>query len=195
MGGMAAVDLDGDGSDELLVQVPDGVSIYDGAALEALVPTADPFTLAACTGFDESAAGAPLRAAVIPCAADDVRDVECSASYGEAVAAGDIDADGDLEVLVGDPMARVGGSDRAGAVHVVEVDPASWTVTEAATLSDASPETGQALGSSVAVLGDGTRAEPLVGAPGSGEVFEFLCSGVEGDRPNRDGLDGQCRPR
>jgi hypothetical protein len=170
---LAAADLDGDGNDELLYRSGAGdVGILDGAPIGALTGSgADPRPCA----FDEPFA-APLA-----CPTTGEYGIDCSEEYGTALAAGDLDLDGELEVLVGDPGATVSGEGRAGAVHVFKRDGTTWSRVGA--LFDASPGGGARMGASISVGLVGRRPEPFVGSAGSGEVFVFYCSGLDGDVP------------
>ena len=84
-------------------------------------------------------------------------------------------------MLVGDPGATVSGEGRAGAVHVFKRDGTTWSRVGA--LFDASPGGGARMGASISVGLVGRRPEPFVGSAGSGEVFVFYCSGLDGDVP------------
>ncbi|MDI7269981.1 MAG: hypothetical protein QME96_18475, partial [Myxococcota bacterium] len=192
---LAAGDIGDDGNDDLVVRSPDGLAVYSGADLEALTPTSDPHDPRPCARHDEPT-GVPARVLTIRCEDDRPRGVRCSERFGLALAIGNLDGDGAPEILAGDPHADVGGASRAGAVHIFRVTVgAPWTASRDATLSDAVPESGQRLGTSIALVAGGGRAEPFVGAPGSGEAFLFRCTGLVGDRPGAAGLDGRCLPR
>ncbi len=192
---LAAGDIDGDGNDDLVVRSPDGLAVYSGADLEALTPTSDPHAPPPCAWHD-APTDVPVRVLAIRCEDDRGSGVRCSERFGLALAVGDIDGARPSEILAGDPHADVAGAARAGAVHVFTVTVgAPWTASPAATFSDAVPEPGQRLGTSIALVAGGGRAEPFVGAPGSGEVFLFRCTGLVGDRPGAADLDGRCLPR
>jgi hypothetical protein len=170
---LAAADLDGDGNDELLYRSGAGdVGILDGAAIGALAGSdADPRP---CT-FDEPFT-TPLA-----CPTTGEFGITCSEEFGAALAAGDLDLDGVPEILVGDPGAQVSGASRAGAVHLFKRDGTAWTRVGA--LYDASPGADARMGTALAAAPIGRRPEPFVGAAGSGEVFIFYCSGLDGDVP------------
>lgn len=177
---LAAADLDDDGNDELLAQTATGVAIFEGTDLAAL----DTPVGTAC-----DLAPGPTT---LTCPTDGEFGIACSADFGAALATGDLDGDGALEILVGDPGAPVAGANRAGAVHVFARDGTGWRRTAA--LYDASPSAGARLGAAIAPGPVRGRIEPFVGAPGNGEVFVFYCSGLPGDAPNATGLDEYCRP-
>ncbi|MBN1774784.1 MAG: FG-GAP repeat protein [Deltaproteobacteria bacterium] len=177
---LLAADLDGDGNDELLAQAATGVLVFEGTDLAARGTA-----VATC----DLAPGPTLLA----CPTDAGDGVECSAEFGATLAAGDLDADGVPELLVGDPGARVSGTGRAGAVHVFVREATGWR--RAAALHDATPSADGRLGAALATGPVRGRVEPFVGAPGTGEVFVFYCSGLSGDAPNAPGLTETCRPR
>ena len=177
---LAAADLDGDGNDELLAQTAAGVAVFDGNDLAAL---------GTAVGSSCDLEPGPVTLVCPPGAEYGVR---CSADFGAALAVGDLDGDGTPEVLVGDPGAEVAGAGRAGAVHVFVRDGAGWR--RGAALYDAAPSAGQRLGTTLATGPVRGRTEPFVGSPGSGEVFVFYCSGLDGDAPYAPGLSRFCRP-
>jgi hypothetical protein len=109
---LAAGDLDGDGFSELAVGIP-SEDVAGQANAGAVV------VFSGGTGGLETRGGANLhqRRAVVegsPHAGD---------LFGKALALGDLDGDGDDELIVGVPGEAVGGADAAGQVHIFDGGP------------------------------------------------------------------------
>jgi hypothetical protein len=100
-----------------------------------------------------------------------------SSDFGAALAVGDFDRDQDGEVVVGAPGMSVRGESTAGAVFVYDVEgnaeQQTW-VLETRFISSA--ESGDRLGTSVAMIQQPDRDLLLAGAPGNGKAALFLCS-------------------
>jgi hypothetical protein len=186
-------DVDDDGLTDLVVGTDPGIQdraedvvIVLGSSIESLLPAAIP---------------PPVHPTVVPqsvpedvvvgCVDFDERDVSCGqpSRFGSSVAVGDLDADGDSELVVGAPGAKVGTRNSAGAVYVFDPDAPAVPL---AVLRDAMPEGGAHLGESVGVAHVTDRDEVVAGAPGTSELFVFFCSGVGDDNPN-DADGALCR--
>lgn len=163
----------GDGSDELFVSDGKTISIYDAGALASAPPTVD------CAGPPLGANGyvTGIRCAengsVTGCA-------YVTSGFGRSIAFGDVNGDGETELLVGAGTLDVAGTQGAGAVLVYHVDPTGeqTRLVEAKFLSSGS--SGDALGTSVAALRIGSRDVVAAGAPGLGSFFLFYCSSLGG---------------
>ena len=119
---------------------------------------------------------------------DDVRSLDCEgdcASFGDAIAVGDVTDDGRDEIVVGWPARASSGKSFSGAVAVYAHD----ATTAPEILTDSTPEADEELGRAVAVVPVGDRNEIAAGA--GGEILWFLCSGLVGDGPE---VGERCRP-
>jgi hypothetical protein len=107
------------------------------------------------------------------------------AGFGETLALGDLDADGDQDLLVGAPDSDVDGVAAAGAVFVFPATPSGFDEVHRSVLVDSHPDSNARLGAALSTVKTGLtstpRDEPVVGAPGANRVFVFLCSGIPGD--------------
>jgi hypothetical protein len=116
---------------------------------------------------------------------DDIEGCDVS-RFGETLAIGDLDGDGDGELAVGAPGMTVRGESNAGAVLVWDLEaPGEIEFTEAKFISSA--EENDQLGSSLVLPRVGERNIIAAGAPGNAKVALFYCStllpaGAEGDR-------------
>ncbi|MFK7989615.1 MAG: FG-GAP repeat protein [Sandaracinaceae bacterium] len=180
---VAIGDVDGDGRLDIAVGSGtgegrlDAVRVFSGADMPAV----------------ETCDGSWAPAVELPC--PELDGIDCRARFGVTLATGDLDADGQSEILVGAPDARVDGEDAAGAVFVFGGGSLSEMGSRASALTHSTPELGANLGASIAVApGVDGRSEPIVGAPGAERVYVFLCSAVDGDS---EGTTPQtrCQPR
>jgi hypothetical protein len=118
-----------------------------------------------------------------------IQGFDCAASgFGGDVAAGDLDGDSNLELIVGAPFATVDGASRAGTVFVFRGTATGPDATSTRALRFSSPEADDRLGTAVATAGSrlgsaSPRAEVVAGAPGREAIAVFLCSGLPGDDP------------
>jgi hypothetical protein len=173
---LLVADIVGDESPDLVAGGAGTVRIWDGDDLVAADPCGD------------------VRHADVQCADVPGRKVTCGVSFGASLAVGDINGDGDPELLVGDPAAKVDGVSRAGAAFVYGRNGAD-TLDGAplAALTDSVPEDGAELGRAVAVGPILGRGEAIVGS--NGEVFVFFCTGISDDRPGAGQLTDGCRQK
>ena len=159
---VAAGDVNNDGNDDVIVGAPEATVATVSSAGEAFVFLGPSFTVV--TTLSEPTP-------------------ELAARFGSSVAAGDVNNDGNADVIVGAHTAGFGGLSVDGEVFVF-LGPGFTTVT---TVSEPTPETGALFGRSVAagdVDNDG-NADLIVGADGAsvgvvtlaGEVFIFLGPG------------------
>ncbi|MFW5920511.1 MAG: integrin alpha, partial [Polyangiales bacterium] len=100
--------------------------------------------------------------------------------------AGDVDADGADELMIGAPTATVRDTADAGAVWVVPGSASGLDTDAANALFPSNPDEDARLGASLATVAThvGTpeqRDEPVAGAPGADEVLVFFCTGVGND--------------
>jgi len=162
----------GDSIPDLVVSDRAQVYVFDGAKLAALPPVPTDQDGYTCTlaALPESTLITSFGCGSTP------QTSECSsADFGAALALGDIDGDGDNEVIVGAPAMTVRGEHGAGAILTYDVD----------TIGDhelkdvrffAQGEGGDALGGSVAAVSIGNRDVIVGGAIRSGQVGLFYCS-------------------
>jgi hypothetical protein len=180
---LAAGDVDEDGVDDLAVADTNLVTVFSGAALAEL-PTAHSETcsLAALPPLAVVASfGCGSRLSLSGC--DD-------SQFGASLAIGDLDNDGDGEVVVGAPRMVTNGQGDAGAVLVYDAEgSAAHELSDVLYLSSA--ESGDLLGSSVATLPqDDKGALVVAGGPGRSKVAVFFCS----DLVDPEDREGRCAP-
>lgn len=173
---LASGPVTADDDDELVVADNTNVSVFDGSVLKQLPQTKSP---------DCSMASLPPGALITSFSCGTTPAVSgCAQSgFGTALAVGDLDGDGDGEVLVGAPHMTVRGKANAGAVLVYDVEGAKkYALTEVDFMSSA--ETNDELGTTLATplissnahSGVAYRNIIAAGAPGRDKTALFYCS-------------------
>jgi hypothetical protein len=159
--------LRGDKDDELVVSDDHIVYVFDAAQLSTLVPTED----GGCT------LGALPEASLISsftCGSTKNISGCDNSEFGAALGVGDLDGDGDGEVVVGAPAMTVRHNSRAGAVIMYDVESRDdFEFKDIAFI--ASAEADDELGRSLALPDIGDRQILAAGAPGNGKVALFYC--------------------
>ena len=162
---LAAGDVDGNGEDDLVVATETEVLVVRGAAVASLNQPGS------CSGVGASDTLATLRCRR-------TSDVDgCPGGFGDALAVGDIDGNGDGEVAVGAPGASVRGESSAGAVFVYDVNLNAKNpefVTEERYIASAG--SGDRLGSAITFAPQKGRHILVAGAPAGGKAAVFYCS-------------------
>jgi hypothetical protein len=155
---------------ELIVADFDKVSVLEVAPLAAL-PDA--------TGISCSLAALPAETLRNSFGCGSTQDTsDCSSSdFGVSLAVGDVDGDGDGEVLVGAPQMTVRGERGVGAVLVYDLDAPGDGALSDTRFSVPSKE-GDSIGGSVASASIGNRDVIVAGGPRSGKVSLFYCSSL-----------------
>jgi hypothetical protein len=177
-GVMTSGDLDGDGSDELLVSS----GLADGRSQAVDVWTVSQLIDAAPICHSDAP---PPPATLTP--GDGPLDIDCDegCDFGLALEVGEIATDDDgPEVIVGAPGARVDGKGQAGAVYVYRgadlLEPGA-EVEVAGRVAHSSPTSHLRFGGGLAVAPMAGRNELLVGETGKGRVVITYCTGVGED--------------
>jgi len=160
------------GDDSLVVSDDSVVYVFDATALSTMLPTA---------GADCSLGALPAGSLVTSFTCGSTKNIsDCESSeFGAALGVGDLDGDGDGEVVVGAPSMTVRHTSRAGAVIIYDVDPPEspkdhlYDFKDIAFLSSADAD--DQLGRSIALPNLGDRQVLAAGAPGGGKAAVFYC--------------------
>lgn len=165
--------VDEDYTQELVVSDDHLVYVFDGKQLAGMAPTDSP---------DCSLAALPEGTLVASFTCGSTKNISgCETSdFGRSLGVGDLDGDGDGEVVVGAPNMTVRHNNHGGAVLIYDVEtgkagaPANlYDLTDIAFISSA--EEDDQLGFSVALADLGTRDLLVAGAPGGGKTALFYC--------------------
>jgi hypothetical protein len=171
---LATGHVDKDDTDDLVIADDTFVTVISGKALAGLRPATD---------ITCSLAALPPDAVIasFSCGSRD-NIAGCPGGFGMSLAVGDLDGDGDGEVLVGAPGLSIRGTGSAGAVLVYDVEGKTpEAVTDTLFLS--SQESKDALGSSLVAAHLDGRDVVVAGAPGSARAAVFYCSKALGGAP------------
>jgi len=164
---LASGRVDDDDVDDLVMPDKTNVTVISGAALSGLTPAA----VIECT-LGALPAGAVI--ASFGCGSAD-NTAGCPGGFGDSLDVGDLDGDGDGEVVVGAPGMTVRGHPGAGAVSIYDAEG-----DDPAYLSDqlflSSVEDNERLGAALGAAHITGRDIIVAGAPGGTRTALFYCS-------------------
>jgi hypothetical protein len=167
---LGAGKVDRDDNDDLVVSDDSKVRVIHGGALFQR-----PVTASSECDFSSLPAGALLGS--FGCGSTSTVTGCENSEFGAAVAVGDLDGDGDGEVIVGAPKMTVRGEENAGALLVYDVEaPSDSTPVDAKFISSA--KSGDELGRSIVTPHLDKRDIIAAGAPGHGKAALFYCSAL-----------------
>ncbi len=159
--------LAGDPDDALVIADESLVYVFSAAKLATLLPT----TQTGC-----SLSSLPPDALISSFTCGSTKGISgCAGSdFGAALAVGDLDGDGDGEVVVGAPRMTVRDISGAGAVLIYDVEePADSDFIDVGFMSSA--EKDDRLGTAIALPDLGSRQIIAAGAAGNGKTALFYC--------------------
>ncbi|HEX2060870.1 MAG TPA: hypothetical protein VHK90_09010 [Thermoanaerobaculia bacterium] len=157
---VAAADFDADGFDDLAVGVPfdDGAAIVDAGAVNVLYGTAAGIAIAGNQYWHQNSGIVSDGA-------------ENNDNFGQALATGDFDGDGDFDLAIGVPAEDVVATADAGAVNLILGSPAGGLVVAGSQFWD------QNASSDIAENAD-VYGATLVGGDFNGDGFDDLAGGA-----------------
>ena len=167
---LASGRVNGDDADDLVVSDNVNVHVIDGAAL---------FDLPETDSRECSLSSLPRGALLNSFGCGSTSSLSgCEQSeFGAALAVGDLDGDGDGEVVVGAPKMTVRDEENAGALLIYDADLADEeSFVDSKFISSA--ENGDELGRAIVTPHIGNRDIIAAGAPGGGKAALFYCSSL-----------------